>query len=106
MYVTQARLKELIRDAQKTGRLSDEFAGVLLQMANGLYRRHRYRGDPDDFAQECVLLIMRKVHLCDTRQNPFSWLTTCMANEYLAGVRERWMYDKRVKKYADLLKTD
>jgi DNA-directed RNA polymerase specialized sigma24 family protein len=103
VYVTKSRLKELVVEAQQTGVVSEELAGVLYKIGEGVWLRCRGDGyiDQDDFRQEVVVLVLRKLGKADPNDNLFNYFST-LAHNLLKSTKNRKVKEAiKVEKYRE-----
>jgi DNA-directed RNA polymerase specialized sigma24 family protein len=78
VYVKPEQLNEAVTASQKAGRVTDEFACILMKIVRGVCQE--YRTDPSDIHGETFLCVARNLDRIDTSQNVFNFLTATVVN--------------------------
>lgn len=105
-YVDSSRLKELIREAKKTGQVSDELVRAIQQIARGRVAGRVGKVDLEDYTQEATLQVLSKLHKIDVRQNVFSYITSVCWRKFLGLVRQHQNEELKMHNYYDNRRKD
>lgn len=105
LYVTKQRLVELIQMAQ-AGDFTSELVDVVYNIAEGLHKKYHYTIDLEDYRQNAVLLVLKKVHRIDTSREVFCYLTTTVRNEANCMIRKLITTEQKMAQLGEKLKSD
>ena len=105
MYLTPQKLKELVLDAQRQGRMTADLAQAVARIAAGVWAgggKGRCAGvEEEDFCQHVVGHMLTRFHFIDPEREVFNYLTTTclqlLQRMSISNTRRKEMF----KKFAD-----
>lgn len=93
-HVNEKELKAELLKAKYSGDMSSELIGMISITALKLFHGFHFRGEYEDFEQQCYLRVLEGLRTWRSEFNSFNWLTCVLFNEYRAGWRDRKRYQE------------
>lgn len=92
MYVTPNELAEAVIASQQEGRITEDFARILIKMVEGVARRYGF--DPDDLYGEVFITVTRLLPRLDPTRNLFQYLSETIRMERANQWRDARYFQK------------